>query len=1469
MNSDRFKKIEEIYHAVLEIPAGKRPLFLQERCGDDPALKKEIEAMLYFEDTADSFLDASPGDLAAEMLSAREKQGKNLVNRQIGRYKILKVLGEGGMGTVYFARDTRLARPVALKVFPPEMVENKDRLHRFVHEARSASALNHPHILTVYEIDEFTDEDGRTIHYISTEFIDGETLRDLIHSPETSVKDLLKYLGQAATGLAKAHAAGIVHRDLKPENIMVSGDGYAKILDFGLAKLTDPENDLHRLQRHKSRSGVILGTLGYMSPEQAQGKSEIDERSDIFSFGCILYEAITRRRAFEGESAVDSLHRIIHSDPVPAERSIRGLSSDLKDLLERCLIKNPAERFPTIAGVAAVLQNIPAKDLDKIQNLNEFDNVQTIILERADTTPTDSGQFSEQRRQVTVLFGSFAVLNELLEDLDPEEAAEKVNRLWGVIDRSITKGGGRTGERLNDTFTAIWGTGETSESDPENAVRTALKLQREISELPVETLNGHFDRNGEEKPDLLKIGISTGTVLLGNIRDTGEFVPTGSPVNQARRILSQTPFGKIHISHDTYRHIRGVFNVEEVSAKEGKDIQTLRRRTRTYSISGIKPRAFRVANRGVEGIETEMFGREGELAKMLEAFETVIEIGELQIVGIIGEAGLGKSRLLFEFEDRLELRPEKFFIFKARALEAMSDLPYALVRDLFSFRFEIGESDSQSLTREKFVRGILEMIDDRTEGFGPSGPAEMKAHFIGHLIGFDFSDSPHIRGILDDEQQIQDRAWQYAAQFFSAICQKLPTVIYLDDLHWADNESLDFFDFIGDKCAGEPVLMVESARPILFEKRPHRGEGRENRLTLELQTLTKHQSYKLIENILQKAANVPPAFRDLIFRNAGGNPFYVEELIKMLIERDVIETGGEAWRINESRLGEIPVPPTLTGVLQARLDKLTVWEKRILQRASVIGREFWEDALGDFEENVSVPTVLNSLRNKELLFRREGSKFGDAKEYVFKHALLRDVTYETVLLQERRKWHAETARWLISTSGERESEYCGVIAEHFERAKKTEEAADWFGRAGKQAQKSYASKVAEKYYRRALRFWETLPEEDRPEFLTARHLLKWKTGLAKAVYNQAKFAEAIELHREILGLAEKANDPEEQTKAFIELSVCFLEIGDPRSSLDEAKRAVELIGKLEPGDETHFLKSRGLYRQGRALMGLGEFDEGIKLAERVLEISKDFSRERSVQKANSFHLLGSFNMTLGRLRQAREFEEKGVEISRQAGDRRTVGNGLNSLGFQAYMSGDGKTAMGYYAESLEIAREVGNKTGEIMVLSNMGGALVCLGEYERAENDLKKIIAEVGETGHFVIHESHRFLAEALIGQGKFEEALMTAEKALDLAETAESHGEIGENWRVLGIISSLLKRDVLIGKERFNADDCFAKSLEIFREFKMEVNHAQTLHNFAHHLVSLGDQKKAEELLREERKISARLEIDTPAKSKYFDFGF
>jgi Tol biopolymer transport system component len=337
MIPERWQEIEKLYHVVSELPPDEREQHLS---AADETVRSEVESLLRTSGSL-AFLDRVAIDVAAQQFVSVE--ATDLMGRKLGRYHVLSRLGAGGMGVVYRARDTRLNRDVALKVLPAASIADAVRKRRFVQEARAASALNHPHIVSIYDIDQI---DG--IDFIAMECVPGKTLVEMIGSKGLPAKEAFAYGIQIAGALSAAHAAGIIHRDLKPGNVMVTGDGQVKVLDFGLAKLVEPPEG-----GSSTGSAWIAGTPAYMSPEQAEAK-KVDTRSDIFSFGAVLYEMLTGQPAFGRESMSATVAAILRDEPGPVPELVPGLNG----LLGHCLQKDPDRRYHAMADVKIALENL-------------------------------------------------------------------------------------------------------------------------------------------------------------------------------------------------------------------------------------------------------------------------------------------------------------------------------------------------------------------------------------------------------------------------------------------------------------------------------------------------------------------------------------------------------------------------------------------------------------------------------------------------------------------------------------------------------------------------------------------------------------------------------------------------------------------------------------------------------------------------------------------------------------------------------------------------------------------------------------------------------------------------------------------------------------------------------------------------------------------------------------------------------
>ena len=353
--SERWQEVKEILYPALEMGSSERSSFLDEKCGDDAELRLEIESLLAAHHHAGGRFESPAVELMAPVVSDAERDG--MVGRSLGHYEIVEKLGAGGMGEVYLAHDGNLHRKVALKILPAFFTQNPDRLRRFQQEARAASALNHPNILTIYEVGH-----KDAVHYIATEYVDGETLRDRLNRGPLRTAEAIEVATQIANALGAAHDAGIIHRDIKPENVMLRRDGIVKVVDFGIAKLSSrPAGEPEASTIVNTAEGVVIGTAQYMSPEQARGLP-VTGRTDIFSLGTVLYEMVAGRAPFAGGTTADMLVAILEKEPPPLKNSASNeVPAELESITTKTLRKDPDERYQTSKELFVDLQRLRQK----------------------------------------------------------------------------------------------------------------------------------------------------------------------------------------------------------------------------------------------------------------------------------------------------------------------------------------------------------------------------------------------------------------------------------------------------------------------------------------------------------------------------------------------------------------------------------------------------------------------------------------------------------------------------------------------------------------------------------------------------------------------------------------------------------------------------------------------------------------------------------------------------------------------------------------------------------------------------------------------------------------------------------------------------------------------------------------------------------------------------------------------------
>lgn len=595
--------------------------------------------------------------------------------------------------------------------------------------------------------------------------------------------------------------------------------------------------------------------------------------------------------------------------------------------------------------------------------------------------PAAGGQ---QLKQVSVLFVDVVGSTAIGQQLDPETIHAVMDGALERFTAVVQSEGGRVLQYTGDGMLAAFGSEVTSEDDVECAIRAGLDI--------VESARQHAPlvRQRHGVPDFnVRVGVHTGRVLLGGGVDAEGSI-RGATVNVAARMEQSAPPGRVRVSHDSWRHVRGLFDAEE---QEPISVKGVAQPMRSWLVLRPLPRSTRSGPRGIEGLATPMVGRDTELGLLHGRLQRAVATRRVHAVTVVGEAGLGKSRLLAEFQRGLDAQRVRVLLGRAHPRSAVE--PYGVLHDLVARAIVLAEGEPAETARDKLERALAPLFVDE-------GPAP--AQRIGHLLGLDFSASAHVKPLLGDDAALRAAAFDDAVQLLQRLCATRPTVLVLDDLHWTDDGSIAFVHHVMRQTVDAALLVLTLTRQTVFERHTDWMQGVALHGRIDLKPLDEALSQELAEALLQRLHDVPERLRALLISGSEGNPFYMEELVKMLIDDGVIVVEGPHWRVLGVRLEQARVPTTLTGVLQARLDALPAPERLALQQAAIVGHEFWDRALAAVDAQAL--SCLAPLLKKELVVPRDAQAFDGGREYAFKHHLLHQVTYDSVLRGPRREGHA-------------------------------------------------------------------------------------------------------------------------------------------------------------------------------------------------------------------------------------------------------------------------------------------------------------------------------------------------------------------------------------------------------------------------------------------------------------------------------
>jgi tetratricopeptide (TPR) repeat protein len=1248
---------------------------------------------------------ATDPPVAAESLAT---QNTATLRKAVGPFQLETLLGRGGMGVVYQARDTS-GRAVAVKVLNPGV--SADIIERFLRESRID--VQHPNVVRL--VGAGRDPDGTL--YIAFELLEGESLSTRLRHRFLDYREILDVGTQVLRGLVAAHAVGIVHRDLKPANLFCCKDGTIKILDFGVAHIQAETLDL-------TSSGVILGTPSYLAPEQVRAQGEIDAQADLWSLGIVLYEAIAGRSPFRRETALATMFAIVAEELAPPEGQKGGVPVDLSGAIMRALRKSKSERW---TDAQTFLSAMEAVDLERL----------------IEVTPTPSRRDTDRAEERVVA----VLLAEGIED-------------GRMLRKSVSDLGGRYIRLIGGRAIGLFG-GETWEGDEVKRAGEAALLCRQAA---------------------ARVALASGRALVS------ERGIAGSALKCAEAAVA-SEVGGVVVDKQTANLLGASAHMRSIS-RSFFELLEIRREAKDDSETIRKPRI--------------LFGRDVELAQVAAAIQGVIKEGTARAMLIEGPPGIGKSCLRDEaerlFVDLAGTTEETAFVLVGRAeshrkVSALSLLASALLT-FAKDRSALGAKLDPNAPLEERRRAVEQLVED---AFDDPDAAMECAPFLGELLGVRMPDSVALKAARGDPRLMSDRLRLAISDYLAALSQRGAIALMLEDLQWSDRESLECVKELWERLSSERFLLLMTARSEVMEA-SSAAFSEMGLVDVKLRGISTGEVGKLASMIA--ARPISEALIKAIADHTSGNPLFVEQIVLTLREKNELE----------QQVRDLPLPISVEAAIQSRLDHLTIGEKELCKKASVLGRTFSAqdvEALGARD----VEPLIKSLRRRDLLSSSSSARSRE-KEYRFQSPMIASVAYRLLTQEDRASLHLKAAE-----HGVRVHAPADEVALHFERAGEDERASIWYARAALAAKRrgdmSSVLRCSEKALNgglaRRVELTMYMIRADAHQFLGNSDAMGLELTIASA----------------------KARTQQEEAAATAERSWWNLRTGRVSEALSLAEHAVSMA--RQANDEVVLVRSLG--RWVSAMTAAGKLqDAAVALQEaRAIAERKHSVALRALTASLRAHLataMGDYGARREAFRTAASLYKQAGDLRRAAGAEANLADVYNRLG--AYP--EAEAALG---EALKAVRRIGHSLIEGYIHMNLGYALIELGRSSEALEALasaERIASESREARLAIFVRVYRARALLLIDR---------AAEAKDIAREAANEAERGGHpmLRVLAFTAAARASLVLGDAEeaaRFARDALFLRD----ELGGVEENEAEIYVTYADALAASGRSSEAEEIL-------------------------
>jgi class 3 adenylate cyclase/tetratricopeptide (TPR) repeat protein len=941
--------------------------------------------------------------------------------------------------------------------------------------------------------------------------------------------------------------------------------------------------------------------------------------------------------------------------------------------------------------------------------------------------PAASNQPGAEYRLVTILFADVVGSTELTRQMEAETTHLVFDRCLRTMSQVINEFGGTVARLMGDGLLAFFGAPTAHEDDPERAALAAHQIHRAIQRYGTE-LN---------MPLKVRIGLNTGRVVMGDVggEELSEYTAMGPPINLAARLQSSAEPGTTLIGETTYRLVNHLCETEAIDPLQLKGFD---KPVPAYRLLKVRERTE--SGRGIPGIDSPLINREAE-RQTLDTLLAELQAGRGAITALIGEPGVGKSRLLHEVRTRSQDLPLTWA--EGHASSYTSDQPFSVIRDLLSELLELNPQDTPAILDLKLERELTPLFNDRLGEIWP-----MLALLIGAPVPPAHAD--RLEGL---EPDALNRGMTSAfCELAEAMASRQPVVLAFDDLHWADPSSLDLLRSLFLSTERSPLLIVLLFRPDweskVWDLKAYAERDFGHRYSeLDLTPLSEDQTREMVSQILANP-ELPPQLLNFVREKSEGIPFFIEELIQALIESDALAQQGDTWQLVYD-IQQVQVPETLQEVVQARVDRLPVAERQTLQAAAVIGRRFGAALLKAIApQNGDLPARLLALQRADLI--RERTRLPEPT-YGFRQSVVQEVIYRQLLGDQRRELHGRIADALEKNFSDRLEENAAMIASHFELAGENAKAQEFHRLAGDQAFHVNANQEAIEHYSRAIEL--TPPDSFEPELLHHLH-----TSLGRAYELTADYDRAMQTYDRLRSLAEEHGDRHLALQARLAqttLRVTPTPLFDPQLGKTEAEQVLKLARELgDPESEAKMLWNLCLL--GRFT---GRDEEAIVYGEQSLEIAE----ANQLEEQTGFTLTDLFWSYLAKenTEKAREAILRAYDVWERLENLPMMTDCLSGRAFLHYLRSEFDQAIEVSDKAWETSERIDNLWGKSYSRLYIGLVHIEQGEIERAFQAMR-ISLELGERAGFVVPgvvlPSMRALTHARMGQ---------CEHALDLVADA------------------------------------------------------------------------------------------------------